>query len=127
MTDLNFDLLIKAKYRDGYIEHLYNEYDNAYYLGNIENPYLILLEAKGTFITSCVINEKTVVICDCAFEYCSGLKSVTIPNSVTSIGSYAFSGCNNLKTVSVPSKNLIDDTTLGGCNKNLEIIDRSEI
>ena len=29
-----------------------------------------------------------------AFYDCSGLTSVTIPNSVTSIGDYAFSGCN---------------------------------
>lgn len=28
-----------------------------------------------------------------AFEYCNGLTSVTIPNSVTTIGDYAFSGC----------------------------------
>ena len=28
-----------------------------------------------------------------AFQYCSGLTSVTIPNSVTSIGGFAFAGC----------------------------------
>lgn len=34
-----------------------------------------------------------------AFEVCSGLTSVTIPNSVTSIGDCAFSGCrrNNME------------------------------
>ena len=31
-----------------------------------------------------------------AFYNCSGLQSVTIPDSVTSIGRYAFSGCTNL-------------------------------
>lgn len=31
-----------------------------------------------------------------AFQYCTSLKSVFIPNSVTSIGSYAFEGCTNL-------------------------------
>lgn len=30
---------------------------------------------------------------DEAFYNCTGLKSVTIPESVTSIGSFAFSGC----------------------------------
>ena len=34
-----------------------------------------------------------------AFYYCSSLTSVTIPNSVTSIGIYAFRRCVNLKNV----------------------------
>ncbi len=36
---------------------------------------------------------------DCAFSDCSGLASVTIGNSVTSIGESAFNGCNKLKEV----------------------------
>lgn len=36
-----------------------------------------------------------------AFEECSSLTSVTIPNSVTNIGSSAFSGCDNLTRVIV--------------------------
>ncbi len=34
-----------------------------------------------------------------AFQYCFGLTSITIPNSVTSIGSYAFSDCEKLETI----------------------------
>ena len=36
---------------------------------------------------------------DFAFSGCSGLTSVTIPDSVASIGSYAFSGCDNLQNI----------------------------
>ena len=36
---------------------------------------------------------------DCAFWYCSSLTSVTIGNSVTSIGDYAFYGCSKLNIV----------------------------
>ena len=38
-----------------------------------------------------------------SFERCSGLTSVTIPNSVTSIGSSAFSGCIGLTSVTIPN------------------------
>ena len=38
-----------------------------------------------------------------AFSGCTGLTSVTIPSSVTSIGSDAFSGCTGLTSVTIPS------------------------
>ena len=37
------------------------------------------------------------------FSGCSGLTSVTIPNSVTSIGSRVFSGCTGLTSVTIPN------------------------
>ena len=41
-----------------------------------------------------IIPEGTTEIEHCAFQNCSSLKSVTIPNSVTEIGESAFEGCN---------------------------------
>ena len=39
------------------------------------------------------------------FDECSGLTSVTIPNSVTSIGERVFSNCSNLESISVHTSN----------------------
>ena len=42
----------------------YNEYKNALYLGNAENPYVALIGLKDQSITSLEINEKCLVIAD---------------------------------------------------------------
>ena len=44
--------------------------------------------------------DKTELIC---FLSAKSDSSYTIPNSVTSIGSYAFSGCNNLTSITIPN------------------------
>jgi len=51
-----------------------------------------------------------------AFEGCVALKEITIPDSVTVIGSNAFSGCISLEEITL-SKNLryIDDDMMAGC------------
>jgi hypothetical protein len=36
-----------------------------------------------------------------AFENCSKIKEINIPNSVESIGNEAFYGCSNLQTVNI--------------------------
>ena len=51
-----------------------------------------------------------------AFSDCSGLTSVTIPNSVKSIGAYAFYGCRVLTSVTIPnSVTSIGDGAFSNC------------
>jgi len=49
-----------------------------------------------------VIFDGIIFIGDYAFYYCTGLTSVTIPDSAISIGSAAFSGCTGLTSVTIP-------------------------
>lgn len=56
-------------------------------------------------------------LCMYAFSGCSGLTSLTIPSSVTSIGYYAFSGCSGLTSLTIPSSvTSIDDNAFSGCS-----------
>ena len=79
----------------------YNEYNNAKYLGNGTNPYLLLVKAKSTDVTTCNINERTRFLHSSAFSGCSSLTNIKIPNSVMSIGYNAFSGCSSLTSVTI--------------------------
>lgn len=51
-----------------------------------------------------------------AFENCTGLTSVVIPDSVTSIGFFAFNGCIGLTSVTIgDSVEIIDVSSFQGC------------
>ena len=66
-----------------------NQPDGLVYAGKVAYEY------KGTMPenTNLAIKEGTLGIADGAFFDCSGLVSITIPNSVTSIGDEAFHEC----------------------------------
>lgn len=54
-------------------------------------------------LTSITIPESITSIGELTFQHCSGLTSVTIPNSVTSIGYKAFWYCSNLASINIPN------------------------
>ena len=63
-----------------------------------------LLKASSSFREKeYVVREGTEVICDGTFSSCKYLQSITIPNSVTSIGDDAFSSCYSLQSVTIPN------------------------
>jgi|GEM_PF-6812536 len=60
-------------------------------------------DANHIQITSVTIPNTVTSIGDYAFQLCHNLVSITIPNSVTSIGWGAFSYCDNLVSITIPN------------------------
>ena len=79
---------------------LYTEKNCASYVRANDNPYAILIAFTDDTISHCSINENTCLIAYSAFYDCD-FTSITIPNSVRSIGCDAFYGCKNLTDVHV--------------------------
>lgn len=78
--------------------------------------------AQKSKITSVVIENGVTSIGNNAFEDCSALKKLDIPQSVTEIGSKAFRGCSALTSLALPETvNRIGNTAFQGCS-NLETI-----
>ena len=62
-------------------------------------------------------NLKITVIQSETFYYCSDLKSIILPNSVTRIGKSAFYGCSSLTNITIPnSVTTIKSYTFYGCS-----------
>lgn len=79
-------------------------------------------DAQKSGITSVVIEDGVTSIGDNAFEDCSALKMLDIPQSVTEIGSKAFRACSALTSLALPETvNRIGNTAFQGCS-NLETI-----
>ena len=67
-------------------------------------------------LTSVTIPDSVTSVGDNAFNCCTSLTNITIPNSVTSIGNYSFSGCTNLINITIPdSVTSIGDNAFNGC------------
>jgi len=72
--------------------------------------------ARSEF-TSITIPDSVTSIGNYAFFECINLASVTIPNSVTSIEGYAFSGCSSLTSITIPdSVTSIGNSAFLGCS-----------
>ena len=73
-------------------------------------------------MTSVTIPNSVTSIGDCAFEDCSGLTSVTIGNSVKSIGDWAFGNCYGLTSVTIPnSVTSIGSEAFRDCSELLDV------
>ena len=87
----------------------------GYPSGNEPTGHLIIPKS----VTYDGISYPVTSIGDMAFRGCSGLTSVTIPNSVTEIGQGAFGSCNGLTSIKVESGNSVYDSR-ENCNAIIE-------
>ena len=85
-----------------------------------DNCNALIETATNTLIKGCentTIPNSVTSIGSYAFEDCSGLTSVTIPNSVTAIYSDAFRNCSGLTSITIPnSVTIIYDSVFYGCS-----------
>ncbi len=107
--------------------------DDQQYCSVRLNPYLpydVNLENYADLVipSRILVNgeyHKVTTIDSIAFENCSWIRSVTIPNTITSVGWGAFQYCQNLTTVNwCENVKEIDGYTFRGCS-SLETINRT--
>ena len=92
-------------------------FDNGSIITEIGNN--AFREWQGETIT---VPNSVKTIGNYSFAYCSNLVSITIPEGVTSIGERAFNNCTNLKSIIIPSTvSFISPYTFAGCS-NLETV-----
>lgn len=99
----------------------YTTFDNARYLGNAVNPYVILVDLGerlvGRDFAGCKIHENTKIIYKEAFSGAKGLSELIVPEGVRQICSYAFTS-SDLAVISIPeTAKRLEITTFKNCDK----------
>ena len=126
-VDVNGEMFMLVQYEgydDYYYTPIYNNYDGWYWYHNwygeeiwiSEEELNELMNVSGT--VTITLPESLKTIGRYAFYECEGLRSVVMaPNSVTSIGESAFSQCRGIESIVIPeSLKTVDYGAFTGCN-----------
>ncbi len=100
---IKYNLVSKSK------EAIVINFDNGYYSGDVVIPSTV--NYYGNTYNVVYIGQK-------AFQNCTNLTSVNIPNSVKRIEAYSFQGCIKLNTINIPnSVNYVGSWAFSGCTE----------
>ena len=99
----------------------FNEKDNGNYLGNAENPYVVLYSLKKdvdkSTMTHFTIDSNCKIIYDNVFANCTDLQEISLPSNLISIGDGAFENCSKLTSLTIPaSVKEVGENAFSGCN-----------
>jgi hypothetical protein len=86
----------------------YTVRDNTKYLGNEDEPCMLLVKATDKNIVSCNIAASTKFIDKGAYDGCNSLTAIDIPSGVIGINPYAFTNCLlSVEAISVQEGNSV--------------------
>ena len=63
----------------------YSKYDEGLYIGNEENNYLVFVKSINGNIDSCILHENTRILSYFAFNNCTKVKNVVLPDNLVLI------------------------------------------
>jgi len=79
------------------------KYDNAYYIGSKDNPYMVFVKLANNSSTSCELHPNTIILGGRYFflsePKAKNIKSFTIPRNIIYIPRDFFNGCTNLTDI----------------------------
>ena len=83
-------------------DYYYQDYlDNKHYTSDDELGVGFFSKCKG--LKAITLPGKVKSVGESAFQECSSLETINLPSGITSIGNYAFLECENLTSVTLPS------------------------
>ncbi|MGN0179062.1 MAG: leucine-rich repeat protein, partial [Monoglobaceae bacterium] len=106
-----------AFYNTGYYHNSSNWIESVLYIDNH------LIEAKKSIVGEYIVRNGTICVADYAFNSCSEITYVIMPDGVKSVGECSFSNCQSLTKIILPdSVTHVGNKAFEGCPNVKEIL-----